>query len=102
MKSKIFDAADVDQFAKLANIPVTDEEKEELARGFNQVMKVLEDLKKIDVTDVEPTHQVTGLSDVIRDDEVDVTRMFTQKQALSNAKDTYNGFFVVDQVLEQE
>lgn len=102
MNSKKFTASDVNAVAHLANIPVNDKEKETLAAGFNTVINVLDELKQIDVTGVEATHQVTGLSNVFREDEVDITRMFTQEQALSNAKRTHNGFFVVEQVLEQE
>ena len=102
MKSATVTPQDVDHIAHLANIPVSEEEKKELAKGFTKVLHVLEQLKKIDVTGVEPTHQVTGLESVFREDEVDVTRMFTQKQALANAKRTHNGFFVADQVLDQE
>ncbi len=102
MNKKAFTTSDVDKIARLANIPVTDEEKEDLARGFTTVVGVLEELKEIDVTDVHPTNQVTGLENVTREDEVDVTRMFTQEEALTNAKHTHNGFFVVDQVLDQE
>ena len=102
MKTNTFTFGDVDAVAKLANIPVTDEEKTDLAAGFNTVMDVLDTLKKVDVAGVEPTHQVTGLENVLREDEVDVLRTFTQEQALGNAKRTHNGFFVVDQVLDQE
>lgn len=97
----MFKPADVEAIARLANIPVTDEEKKTLAAGFTTVLGVLNQLKNIDVKNVEPTHQVTGLENVLREDEIDTTRMFTQDQALANAPRKHNGFFVVDQVLEQ-
>lgn len=96
-----FTASDVDDISRLAHIPVTPDEKKELAAGFTKVLLVLDTLKNVDVKNTEPTSQVTGLENVTREDEVDVTRTFTQEQALSNAKRTHNGFFVVDQVLEQ-
>ena len=102
MKSTTMTVSDVDAIAKLANIPVTPDEKKTLAAGFTKVLGVLEELKSVDVKGVEPTNQVTGLEDVTREDEIDVTRTFTQAQALANAKRTHNGFFVVDQVLDQE
>jgi aspartyl/glutamyl-tRNA(Asn/Gln) amidotransferase C subunit len=100
--SKTFTAGDVDHIAKLANIPVTGNEAKSLADGFNTTMKVVDQLFTVDTSHTEPTHQVTGLTDITREDEVDVIRMFTQDQALLNAKRTYNGYFVVDQVLDQE
>jgi len=100
MKSTTFSASAVEHIARLANIPVTPEEKKKLADGFNTVIGVLDQLKTIDTKNIEPTHQVTGLENITREDEVDVTRMFTQEQALANAPKKHNGFFVVDRVLE--
>jgi aspartyl-tRNA(Asn)/glutamyl-tRNA(Gln) amidotransferase subunit C len=99
---KTITPADVAHIAKLANIPITPPEERKLADGFTVTLKVVDELFKVGVTNVEPTHQVTGLTDIFRDDEVDVERMFTQDQALLNAKRTYNGYFVVDQVLEEK
>jgi aspartyl-tRNA(Asn)/glutamyl-tRNA(Gln) amidotransferase subunit C len=92
----------VSHIGKLANIPITQNEEKKLADGFTETMKVVDQLFTVDVEGVEPTHQVTGLENIMRSDEIDTSRMFTQKQALSNSKRTYNGFFVVDQVIEQE
>jgi aspartyl/glutamyl-tRNA(Asn/Gln) amidotransferase C subunit len=100
-KTTTFTPLDVKHIAKLANIPVTLDEEKKLADGFNSVMKVIGELNQINVKDVEPTHQVTGLTNVTREDEVDENRMLTQSQALGNAKKTYNGFFMVDQILEE-
>ena len=100
MKKATFSASAVEHIARLANIPVTPEEKKKLADGFNTVIGVLDQLKTIDTKNIEPTHQVTGLENITREDEVDVTRMFTQEQALANAPKKHNGFFVVDRVLE--
>lgn len=95
-------ASDVDHIAKLAEIPITPDEKKRLAAGFTAVVKVLDTLKSVDVSGVEPTNQVTGLENVMREDAVDATRTFTQDQALANAPRKHNGFFVTDQVVDQE
>lgn len=97
-----FTTDDVAHIAKLALIPVTEEEKEELARGFTTVMGVLDVLKKVDVKNIEPTHQVTGLQNVFREDEVNEARMFTQEQALANAPKAHDGYFMVDQVIDHD
>lgn len=100
MKGSTFSSSDVSKIAKLANIPITEARAEDLAQGFTKTMVVVDELTKVDVQNVEPTNQVTGLENVLREDVVDTTRMFTQEEALKNAKRTHNGFFVVDQVLE--
>lgn len=100
MKSMTFTASDIDRIAKLAKIPVSGGEKKALSEGFTKVISVLDELKKVDVTGILPTSQVTGLENITREDEIDPMRIFTQDQALANAPKSYNGFFVVDRVLE--
>lgn len=101
MKGKTFTPSDVSHIAGLANIPVTDEQKKKLASGFNTTMAVVEALFQVNVKNIEPTSQVTGLENIFREDEIDASRMFSQEQALANAPRTHNGFFVVDQILEE-
>jgi Asp-tRNA(Asn)/Glu-tRNA(Gln) amidotransferase C subunit len=38
----------------------------------------------------------------MREDEIDVTRVLTQEQALSGTEETHNGYFVVDNVLTEK
>lgn len=97
-----FTTDDVAHIAKLALIPVTDEEKKKLAEGFTTVLGILEVLKKVDVSNIEPTHQVTGMENVFREDKVDTKRMFTQEEALANAPSSHDGYFMVDQVIDQD
>ena len=97
-----FTSGDVGHIAALAQIPVSEEEKNTLAKGFNTTIGVVNNLFKVDVKKVEPTHQVTGLENVFREDEIEPGRMFTQEEALQNAPRSHNGFFVVDQVLEEK
>jgi aspartyl/glutamyl-tRNA(Asn/Gln) amidotransferase C subunit len=100
--AKTFTADDVRQIAGLANIPVTAGEEEKLAEGFNTTMQVVDQLQQVDVESVEPTSQVTDKENELREDKVDTARMFTQQQALSGATRTHNGYFVVEQVIEQQ
>ena len=102
MKGSSFTSQDVRKIAKLAHIPLTEDRAEDLAQGFTKTMKVVDNLTQVDVTGVEPTNQVTGLENVFREDEIDTTRMFTQEQALSQSRNTHNGYFVVDRVLEDK
>ncbi len=101
MKGRTFSSADVIKIAKLANIPVTDDQAHDLALGFTKTMTVVNELSNVDVAGIEATNQVTGLENVLREDEIDTSRMFTQEQALAQGKRTHNGFFVVDQILEK-
>ena len=101
MKAVKFTTKDVKKIAALAKIPVTESEEEALASGFTKTMSVVDEVFNVDVKNVEPTHQVTGLENVFREDEIDTPRMFSADEALKNAPRTHNGFFVVDQILEE-
>lgn len=92
----------IKHIAQLAKIPVSEKEKESLAEGFNKTLTVVDKLFKVDVTGVEPTHQVTGRENVLREDRVDEKKMLSQEQALSNTKNKHNGYFVVDQILAED
>jgi aspartyl-tRNA(Asn)/glutamyl-tRNA(Gln) amidotransferase subunit C len=92
----------VDHIAKLAKIPVLEGEKESLAEGFNKTLTVIDELFKVDVKGIEPTHQVTRLENVLRDDVVDEKNMLSQEQALSNTKNKHDGYFIVNQILTKD
>ncbi len=87
--------------ARLASIPIQDQEAGELSRAFAETLTVVDELKQLSVDKTEPTHQVTGLSNVMREDKVNEERMFTQEEALKNASKTHQGFFVVPRILDK-
>jgi aspartyl-tRNA(Asn)/glutamyl-tRNA(Gln) amidotransferase subunit C len=92
----------VKHIAQLANIPISEEESNKLAQDFSETLQVVDQLKKADVSQVEITHQVTGFKNVFREDIVKEEQSFTQKEALANAKKTYQGYFVVPYVLQNK
>lgn len=93
---------DIDHIAKLANLPLTSEQAEELTKQVGITVEYVSQLQSISTEGVIETSQVTGAENVFREDEIDTTRMFSQEEALTNAKRTHNGFFVVDRVLEEK
>lgn len=92
----------VQHVAQLSNIPVLDEEAAKLEPQFEETLKVVAGLKHVDIQAVTPTFQVTGLENVWRDDVVNEAKMFSQQQALRNATQTHEGFFVVPQLINQD
>jgi len=91
---------DVRKIAKLANLSVLPGEVDKLAGQFSETVDVVNELNEIDTTSVPETYQVTNLVNVFRDDVVDPARVLSQQQALSQAKNTHNGFFVVPAIFE--
>lgn len=61
---------DILKLARLARLDVTDEEVEEYSRELSEILQYVEQLADIDVIGLEPTNQVTGLTNVMRADEV--------------------------------
>ena|SRR5258708_3491952 len=91
----------VAHIASLANIPVSPSEEEKLAREFTTTLTVVDQLMDVETLGVQPTHQVTGLENVWREDSVDTKRTFSQTEALANARSVHDGYFVVPQLIEQ-
>lgn len=91
----------IQHIADLANIPITKQEQEKLADAFDETLKVIDSLRKVNVDGVEPTHQVTRLENVLRDDVVNMDVMFTQDEALKNGYQTYDGYFVVERIIDE-
>jgi len=91
---------DVTHVAKLANLPITPPEESKLAEDFASTLKVVDLINELDTSHTTPTSQVNNLTNITRSDVVDITRILTQKQALSNAHETANGFIVVPAIFQ--
>ena len=89
----------VQHIAVLANIPVTQEETQKLSQEFEETLAVVDQLKSVDVSQTEATHQVTGFTNIWRPDIADESQSFTQGEALANAPATHDGYFLVPGVL---
>ena len=100
--SSSFSTKQVQHIADLATIPLTESELAPLAKAFSETLTVINNLQELDTSKVEPVHQVTGLENITRADVVDEASMFTQKEALANAHETYQGYIVVPAVLKHK
>ncbi len=88
---------DVAHVAKLANLPLTDEEKKKFEKQLSSILEYIEKLSEVDTKGIEPTSQVTGLENVMREDAP--SESLTQDEALKNTKSKHNGLFKVPAVL---
>lgn len=102
LKAAALTDSDIDHITKLANIPLTPEQASELTQQVGVTVGYVSQLQSVNTEDVVETSQVTGLENVLREDEIDQSRMLTQEEALSGAKRTHNGFFVVDRIFEEK
>jgi aspartyl-tRNA(Asn)/glutamyl-tRNA(Gln) amidotransferase subunit C len=61
---------DVLKLARLARISLSDDEVEEYSQELTAILQYVEQLSAVDVAGLKPTNQVTGLTNVMREDEV--------------------------------
>lgn len=61
---------DVLKLARLARLQLTDEEVEAFQKELSEILQYVAQLDGADVSGLEPTSQVTGLKNVMREDEV--------------------------------
>lgn len=90
---------DVKHIAKLANLPISDEEEKKFETQLGETLSYVEMLQEVDTKNVKATNQVTGLENVFREDQVKPS--LSQEEALKNSPATQNGFFKVSAILEE-
>ena len=61
---------DVLKLAQLASISLTDDEVDSFSEELSAILQYVEQLSSVDVSGLKPTNQVTGLTNVMRDDVV--------------------------------
>lgn len=74
---------DILKLARLARLDLSDEEIEQFPKELNAILHYVEQLQAADVTGLEPTNQVTGLTNVTRKDEV-IDYGYAPKELLKN------------------
>lgn len=61
---------DVLKLAQLARLQLTEDEIKEYQAELSEILQYVEQLQSVNVAKLKPTNQVTGLTNVTRDDEV--------------------------------
>ena len=89
----------VRKVARLARIELTDEEVTAYRKQLAKVLGHIEQLKEVDIEGVEPLSQAGDFVDVFRKDEERPS--LPVEDALRNAPDHRDGFFVVPRVIEE-
>ena len=89
----------VEKVAKLARLELTEVEKAAFTKQLNQILTYVETLKQYDTAGVGPTATVLGQVNVFRSDEV--RPCLSAEQALANAPESAEGYFVVPKIIEE-
>jgi aspartyl-tRNA(Asn)/glutamyl-tRNA(Gln) amidotransferase subunit C len=101
VSKSVVSSQQVAHVAQLSNLKLSEDQLRTFPAAFSETLSVVDQLRELNVADVEPTHQVTGLENIWREDKIQEEYMFTQAQALANAAQTHEGFIVVPQIIEQ-
>lgn len=91
-------AIDAGNIAELARLELSNEEKERLGAQLNDILNYVEQLKKVDITNVEPMAHAVPQLNVTRPDLVKPS--LPQADALRNAPATADGLFIVPKIVE--
>lgn len=89
---------DVLKLAQLARLDLTDDEVEEFTSELTEILQYVEQLSAVDVTGLKPTHQITGLSNVTRDDEIR-DYGYDPKELLNNVPEVKDGMLKVKRMI---
>jgi len=88
--------------AKLASLPVSPDKLKTFQSQLGSILEYVEVIQSTDTTQIAETHQTTGLTNIMREDVVEDSRTFTQAEALTNAKHTHEGYFLVPAIMGDE
>lgn len=89
---------DVLKLARLSRLRLSEKEITQFQTEISAILGYVEQLSSVDTTGLEPTSQVTGLTNVMRQDEV-IDYGTSAEDLLKNAPDTEKNQFKVKRVL---
>jgi aspartyl-tRNA(Asn)/glutamyl-tRNA(Gln) amidotransferase subunit C len=89
---------DVADVAKLARLNLSDEETRLFQSQLGDVLRHVDKLREVDVSDVEVTAHAIPLFNVFREDEP--RDWLSAEEALRHAPQKANGLFIVTKVVE--
>lgn len=87
------------KLAKLAKLKLNEDELSKFRNEISEILQYVEKLNSIDLGDLAPTSQVTGLETVIRDD-TKIEYGTSRDELLKNVPAVEKGYIKVKRVLE--
>lgn len=100
MKDKKYnlDKGSVLDIVSLANLKLSDKEIEVLLPQLDSVVEYFKQLEQVNTDNIQPTSQVTQLSNVSRADKKEES--ISQKEALSGCQSPTKGYFKVKAIFK--
>lgn len=91
---------EVEKIALLARLGLTEEEKEKFATQLSSILDYVEQLKEVKTDGVEPTAQVTGLENVMREDKIEGCDKETRDKLIKLAPESEDDLIKARSVFE--
>ncbi len=89
----------IDKLANLAQLQFSDKEKAEIKVDLEKMVGFIEQLQKVDTTNIEPLIHMSDAINVLRTDEIKGS--VTVDEALQNAPSKDDHFFSVPKVIKK-
>lgn len=89
---------DVLKLARLSKLELTEEQLNRFKTELEKIVDYVEQLQDVDVTGLEPTYQLTGLTNVMRPDEI--REYSPREELLKNVPEQEAGSIKVKRVLD--
>lgn len=90
---------EVEHIAELSRIELSEDEVQKFAREISDVLGYVRQLQEVDTEDVEPIAQVTGKTNVFREDEMVDCGDEAKGLIMRNCPDSQDGYIKVKQIL---
>ena len=87
------------KIASLAKLELTDQEIKEYSKDLTNILKWMEELKEVDVSNVQPVTSVTK-NDLYEREDIAYKNMVEQEKILLNAPEKVGEYFTVPKVIE--
>lgn len=89
----------IQHIALLARLEIAEDDFELYLKELSPVINYFEELKEVNTDNIEPTAQVTGIFNALRDDEVEECDEPIKTNALNQATEIKDGQIKVKKVL---
>ena len=87
------------KIASLAKLELTDQEVKEYSKDLTNILKWMEELKEVDVFNVQPVTSVTK-NELYEREDIAYNNTIEQKKILLNASEKVGEYFTVPKVIE--
>ncbi|MCF8243984.1 MAG: Asp-tRNA(Asn)/Glu-tRNA(Gln) amidotransferase subunit GatC [Saprospiraceae bacterium] len=82
----------------LAKLELSEEERERLRLDLTNILQMVEKLKELDTSNIEPLTYISDAANMLREDQIKA--QVTNEHALSNAPEKSEPYFKVPKVMQ--